>query len=262
MTFAFDLISDLHADQWPQRDWSGSATSPVCIVAGGISGSTNAVVHTLKSLGKNYQAVFYIDGDNEHANHLEHTDTSYSLLSQLVSHIPNVVYLQDNVVVADGVAILGTNGWWTYDLDPAVEQDYCIEWFQTHTGLSSGATLDIGKLALSDAGYLLNSIKRLQTHKDVKKIVVVSHTCPDYRLLSHDLDLDGKPQMSVMGNPHLAKALESDSENKIDTWVFGHYSGCVDQHINGVRYVSNPRGTPDSKYAQHAYHAKRICIDL
>lgn len=262
MTFAFDLISDLHVEQWPPHDWAGSATSPLCIVAGGVSSNIIHTARALKDLGKNYQAVFYIDGDNEHANRLDHLESSYSLLSQTLSTVPNLIYLQDNVIVADGVAVLGTNGWWSYNLDASGEVEQCIEWFHGQTGIAVESAVDIGRQALSDAEYLLNSVKRLQTHKDVKKIVIVTHTCPHHELLAHDIDLYDRPQMNLMGNPHLAKALEADTEQKIDTWVFGHYSGSIDQTINGVRYISNPRATPGSKHAQHAYHARRVCINI
>jgi hypothetical protein len=34
-----------------------------------------------------------------------------------------VVYLQDNVVVINGVAILGTNGWWGFDFDNTIDPE-------------------------------------------------------------------------------------------------------------------------------------------
>jgi len=37
MQFAFDLISDLHIETWPQFDWKDQATSPFCVVAGDIA---------------------------------------------------------------------------------------------------------------------------------------------------------------------------------------------------------------------------------
>lgn len=31
---------------------------------------------------------------------------------------------------------------------------------------------------------------------------------------------------------------------KIDLWIFGHTHEAVDEVVNGVRFVSNPRGYP------------------
>ena len=37
MSFAFDLISDIHAETWPDFDWTGKATSAYCVVAGDLA---------------------------------------------------------------------------------------------------------------------------------------------------------------------------------------------------------------------------------
>jgi hypothetical protein len=65
MQFNFDLISDLHLGPHETFDWTDQATSPVCVVAGDISRDIEVTKETLEHLGKCYQAVFYIDGNNE-----------------------------------------------------------------------------------------------------------------------------------------------------------------------------------------------------
>jgi hypothetical protein len=107
---------------------------------------------------------------------------------------------------------------------------------------------------------LINSIQRLQTHNDVKKIAIVSHTVPGADLILHDIDLYGKPQFNGMGNGLLRLALATDTENKIDTWCFGHYHSDVDRIINGVRYVNNCRGK--GLHQKAVYYPKRIEIDI
>ena len=47
MSFAFDLISDLHVETWDQFDWSHQATSPVCVLAGDIGRDRDTVTRTL-----------------------------------------------------------------------------------------------------------------------------------------------------------------------------------------------------------------------
>ena len=42
MKFAFDLISDLHIETWPDFDWTGQATSPYCVVAGDVARDRDA----------------------------------------------------------------------------------------------------------------------------------------------------------------------------------------------------------------------------
>ena len=90
MTFSFDLISDLHVDTWPRFDWTGIATSPVAVVAGDIAMDRNDLVEVLSHLGKNYQAVFYIDGNDEHTNYLDNLTYSYADLVTRLEKIPNL----------------------------------------------------------------------------------------------------------------------------------------------------------------------------
>ena len=43
MSFSFDLISDIHAETWPDFDWTGRATSPYCVVAGDVARDRDTV---------------------------------------------------------------------------------------------------------------------------------------------------------------------------------------------------------------------------
>jgi uncharacterized protein Veg len=261
MTFTFDLISDLHVETWPSIDWQGMATSPVCVIAGDISADRKIVIDTLKQLGQCYHAVFYIDGNDEHQAHLNNLSYSYADLVHKINKIHNVVYLQDNVVVIDGVAILGTNGWWGFDFDLGIDATGSGQWYQEKFDITSAAVKSVGRMANNDARYMVNSVKRLQTHQDVKKIVMVTHTVPDPALIEHDIELEGKLKFNTMGNRYMRQALDVDTEGKIHTWCFGHYHGSIDQIRNGVRYVNNCRGRGDTTYSKYVYYPQRITID-
>lgn len=261
MSFTFDLISDLHTDTWSENNWEDIATSPMCIVAGDISCDRQQVVDTLKRLGKVYQAVFYIDGNDEHQPFLSNLGYSYADLARQINKIPNVVYLQDNVVVVDGVAIVGTNGWWGFDLDLSVDGPSSAEWYREKFGLDNAAVKAISKMATTDAMYLINSIKRLQTHKDVTSVVIVTHTVPRADLIAHDIGLEGKLKFNTMGNRYMDQVLDADTERKIHTWCFGHYHSDVDQLHDGVRYINNCRGRGDTPYKKYVYHPRRIVVD-
>ena len=178
-----------------------------------------------------------------------------------VNSIKNVVYLQDNVVVVDGVAILGTNGWWGYDFDSGINPEQSVMWHMEKENLSHHVINSMRRMATTDANYLIQSVKRLQTHIDVKKIVIASHTVPDPSLIEHDIELNGSLKFNIMGNRFLQHALAVDTEKKIHTWCFGHYHGSIDQNRNGIRYVNNCRGRGNGKYRNYAYHPLRITID-
>jgi hypothetical protein len=261
MSFAFDLISDIHAETWPDFDWTGQPTSPYCVVAGDIARDRELVIKTLRHLGSCYQAVFYIDGNDEHRYYYNDLIESYADLVRRIRKIPNVVFLQDNVVVVDGVAILGTNGWWTYDLDPSIDAGQTSLWFQDQCRVTSHVANTVGRLAGTDATYMLSSIRRLQTHNDVRKIVCVTHTVPNSSLISHDIGLADSLRFNTMGNSLMMRALAADTENKLHTWCFGHYHGSVDQIRQGVRFVNNCRGRGDTEWCRHVYHPLRIVVD-
>ena len=180
------------------------------------------------------------------------------------NRLNRVTYLQDNVIVIDGVAILGTNGWWGYDLDETVNRDDCkqhmIDWYAKKMPGHEMNPEELSDLSRRDVAYLVNSVQRLQTHNDVKKIVIVTHTVPGANLIKHDINLSGTTQFNHMGNRLMHLVHTNDSERKINTWCFGHYHGRVDQMVNGIRFVNNCRGRGDSPYRQDAYFPKRIDI--
>jgi UDP-2,3-diacylglucosamine pyrophosphatase LpxH len=262
MTFAFDLISDLHVETWDGFDWTDQPTSPYCVVAGDVSKDHNIVIETLKHLSRCYAGVFYIDGNDEHRDHLDDLAASYRNLRNAIKNIQGVVYLQDNVAIVNGVAILATNGWWSYDFDPMIDYDESQAWYCQYTQSSQSSADAITGIAYHDAAYMRNSVKKLQTHKEVKSIVMVSHTLPSSRLCCHDPDLSEQPRFNLMGNPHLEIALDEDTENKIKVWAFGHYHRSVDRDFENIRYVSNPRGRGNTPWSQPAYYPKRIEVEI
>jgi predicted phosphohydrolase len=262
MKFAFDLISDLHIESWPEFDWTGQPTSQFCVVAGDVARDPTLVRETLEHLGQCYRGVFYIDGNDEHRHNFDDLSTSYRDLVELTTDIENVVYLQDNLVVINGVAILGTNGWWTYDLDPTIDYEQTQTWMREYIHCLPDTPDVVANLAINDTRYIASSIKKLQTHQDVRKIVVVTHTVPGIEFVQHDLDLQGTYRLNTVGNSLIRYSLGEDLEKKVSHWVFGHYHGSVDRVVDGVRFVNNCRGRGDTPWHQAAYHPLRIEIEV
>ena len=180
MEFSFDLISDLHVETWDEFDWTGQPTSPYCVVAGDVSQDRKRLIDTLTHLGNCYQGVFYIDGNDEHRNYLDNIGSSYRDLRKYVDRLKNVVFMQDNVVIVNGVAFLAANGWWSFDFDPTIDYQESVEWFQSRYGVDSTVAGSIANMAITDTAYLKNSVQKLQMHQDVRAIVVVSHTVPGH----------------------------------------------------------------------------------
>jgi len=234
----------------------------IAVVAGDVSRDRDTVVETLRHLGQCYRAVIYIDGNDEHRWHLDHLSESYQNLADEIAQIENVVFLQDNVVVIDGVGFIGTNAWWTYDFDNTDSYDSSKQWFAERYNIDLMTANAVEAMALQDCRYLTKSIKRLQTHRDVKQLVVITHTPPNVELLEHDPDLEGSHRLNCSGNSHILKAFIEDTEEKIHTWCFGHYHNDVDTVIHGVRYVNNCRGRANTPWSKSVYQPKKITVEL
>jgi len=263
MTFAFDLISDLHVETWTNFDWTGQATAPYCIVAGDVARNREQLLNTLTNLGRCYPGgVFYVDGNEEHKDYLDDLGASYRDLAKDINGIKNVVYMQDNVIIINGVAILGTNAWWTYDFDPTIDVNSSVQSIQDHFGISNSAAMNITGVAYNDAAYLINSVRKLQTHREVRSIVIVTHTVPAPWIISHDPDLVDTWRFNGMGNSFITRAIDEDTENKIKMWCFGHYHKPVNQELGGIEYISNPKGRGNTNWCQRAYYPKRIEIKI
>jgi len=258
----FDLISDIHRETWDNFDWEGQPTSQYCIVAGDVARDRTLVLDTLEQLSKVYLGVFYVDGNDEHKNYAEDLTTSYNELAELIAPMENVIYLHDNVVVMNGIAILATNGWWSYDFDPSLDLEQSVTWVQHKDKISQMAAIGINATAYRDAGYLANSVAKLQTYQDVKSIIIVTHTVPTPEIIKHDLQLVDSWRFNSMGNSRIQDAIKEDCENKIKLWCFGHYHRPVDTVIDGIRYVSNPRGRGDTEFSQPTYYPKRITVTV
>lgn len=259
MTHSFDLISDLFLTPDSVFNWKHQPTSIFCIVAGNISADRTVLISTLTHLSECYKAVFYIDGYLEHLHCMDYVDESYADLEEQLATIPNLTYLQNQVVVADGMAILGTNGWWSHDFN--ADLDYCSSTQYTREMLACNESVidAIQLLALNDYNYITQSVAKLQRFPDVKKILVVSNTVPHSALLVHDPDFQNNYRTNTLGNSYLRGALVEDTEKKIHTWCHGTY-GKNNTVIDSVQYISNAREKEGSKLHQATYYPSRVNI--
>jgi len=230
MKIGFDVISDLNLDPEESFNWEGKATSLYCIIAGNISDDLRTIHQTLLHLSRLYQGVFYTAGSLEYEGAVNIPERTNDL-SKICKTIRNVAYLHNHVVILDGIAIVGTNGWYNPTFDniiPGTEE------------------LDIERY--EDIGYLGNTLERLQLHLDVKKIVIVSHSVPGEELFF------GEEPDHIHTVAPLKLALIKDLEGKVTNWIYGNYNKTVDIVLNNINYINN------SYYKRKPYWAKRIDI--
>lgn len=230
MNIGFDIISDLNITGHDEFDWAGKPTSLYCIVAGNVSSDMLTLLKVIKNLSKYYQGVFFIDGTLENPD-IHFRDSRVKELTKICNAIPNVVYLHTNVVVVEGVALVGINGW-----EEAASVNSELDIFQAKAN------------RYDDITYLERTLERLQLHVDVKKIIVISNCIPSKELYFG----------SYKGYDELfpANTLYTDTEEKISKWVFGTGDKMVDTEFYGVKFVNNP------KHEKNPYYPKRIDFEI
>jgi len=228
----FDVISDLNLNPEDSFNWENKATSLYCLVAGNVSSDLRTIVQTLAHLSRYYQGVFYVPGTLEYSTYEGHIGDRTEELMAIADQIPRVVMLHHHVVIIDGVAIIGANGW--------------------NSDRTGDNLLDLAYTAarLEDIAYLHKSIEKLQKHLDVKKVIVVTNAVP-----TEELYFGEAPEHANHQIP-LHAALIGDTEHKVKCWVFGTYDKSADAFIGDVNYINNPY------LGIRPYWAKRITLSV
>lgn len=227
----FDIISDLNLNPNDSFNWENKATSLYCIVAGNVSSNLRTVIQVLIHLSSKYQGVFFVPGKLEYEN-CESLSVRTNELLAIGESIPNLVILYNSVIVVDGIALLGSNGWGNIE-----------------------GTLDSKNLAMTaakyeDFTYLISSLGKLQKHIDVKKIIAITSGVP-----REDLYFGEMPE-NVVDQIPLYNILEADTEKKVSHWVFGTYNKPVELNIDNINYINN------AKNQYGPYYAKRLAISI
>jgi hypothetical protein len=231
MEIGFDVISDLCLSPNDSFKWTNKATSLYCIVAGNISSDTRTIIQTLGHLAKYYQGVFYIPGKLEYEG-FDDVEMRTEELVAICDHLDSVEILYHNVVMIDGVAVVGANGW------GSLSEDYDL------------TNIQMLHEREDDLLYLYKTIERLQVHLDVKKIIVATSAVP-----RKDLYFGQLPE-HIETMPALSSCAQYDTEKKLSHWIFGTYENIVDITVNDVNYINN------AYFKSRNYWAKRVTVKV
>jgi hypothetical protein len=211
----FDIVGELFIEPNDSFNWENKATSLYCIVTGNISSNTRTLMQVLAHLSKYYQGVFFVPGTLEYKD-IDDIDARTNEIAQLCAHIPNVILLHQTVIVVDGVAVIGVNGW-----SDAGSNDTVSEMMRTAA-------------RYEDTKYITATLGKLQRHLDVKKIIVITNAVPKEELYF------GEEPITVYDQIPLTNILDVDTERKVNHWVFGTYTKPVDTILNDIQYLNNP----------------------
>jgi hypothetical protein len=151
------------------------------------------------------------------------------------------VLLHHNVVLVDGVAVIGSNCW--------------------ENAHEPGKSISIDELKyyqyrMDDMGFLHQTIDKLQRHVDVKHIIIVTNAVPNVNCYFGQI-----PEYTPMQIP-LDTILNADTESKVSHWVYGSYGKPVEATLlvprkNDIIAITNPLVEKSVKN----FYAKRISIN-
>jgi hypothetical protein len=243
LDIGFDVISDLNLEPNDNFNWEDKATSLYCILSGNISSDVQTMVNVLSHLSRFYQGVFYTPGLLEYdSSPLQNINQRTADIQNISKKLPNVILLHHNIVIIDGIAIVGANCW-----ENAHEPGKSI----------SIDDLKYNQYRLDDMSFLHKTIDKLQRHLDVKKIVLVSNAVPNNNCYF------GEVPPYVGEQIPLDTVLNSDTEGKVCYWVYGSYTKPVDATLllprkTDLQVVSNPLEGKNS----NQFYPKRITISV
>ena len=236
----FDVISDLNLEPNDSFNWHDKPTSLYCILTGNISSDMRTVTQTLVHLSQQYQGVFYTPGMLEYKEDATDINHRTSQLETIAQKVPNIVILHHNIVIIDGVAVIGSNCWETaHEPGKSISID----------------DLKYNQYRLDDMGFLHKTIEKLQRHLDVKKIVIVTNGVPNENCYFGQV-----PEYVATQTP-LDTILNADSESKVTHWVYGSYDKPVEATLilprkSDIQCVSNPLEGKNVKQ----FNPKRISV--
>jgi hypothetical protein len=231
MDIGFDIIGDLNLSPNDSFNWENKATGLYCLITGNISNDLRTIYQTLLHLSRFYHAILYTPGYLEYTNVRDHKIRTLEL-GKLCSSMKNITFMHHHVVILENIGIIGANGWYGVKSQDA-ELNRTYEY-----------------LRYEDVSYLSSTLEKITLHLDVKKVIVMSHSVPNYRLYF------GEQPKETMDNISLSTALETDTQNKVCYWIYGSYEKHVDVTMNNIRYINN------SYYKRNPYYAKNFVVSI
>ena len=267
-----DVISDLHIEYWTHninRDYDvgtieeypfkfKNTDSKYLIIAGDISDNLDDSIKFLKEAKKYYEIIMFVDGNHEHFNAYPELYTNDYINNKINDE--NIYFLSKKSCVIDSTVFIGVNGWWNYNnnninnIHKYLESGH-LQRFNYSDENKMKLINNIIKMANDDFLHLNNEIKKYDKNKNIKNIVIVTHTIPhvDFGFTNNCDSINNN--FSSQFNTHFNNLYIS---NKISHWIFGHVHGYHNE-VKKIHYICNPRGGPKD-FCRKFYNAETILV--
>lgn len=245
--------SILYSDQKEQRvvktiyDWSGIPATATVVFSGDTSNSSEVSVKVWKECAQHVRNVLVLPGNHEYYYPRWRTvKEADAIMRAGISDAPGIKFLESHgtTFLHEGTLFLGCVGWYNWDACPEYDKYTEMQFWKDGSNDSRMIQYDSGYpdvMAHRDADWLRMEVAKAQDRDDVKRIVILTHTCPRPEFLVPS----GHPWYRLNGsyaNTHMMDVPESDTKKKIKVWGYGHSHYRKDVTIDGIRYLNNARG--------------------
>lgn len=255
----FDIVSDLHIDQWdntigvkyPCGEVKHIPYIPITpqneilIVAGDISDNLQNSLKYLNDISQYYQKILFVDGNHEHVNAYPNL-YSQKEINEEIKKLDNnkIVYLPSNPYQIGKTLVIGACGWWDYNNSDEESinssMEYFKKWIPEFGQKENQKFIDNVTQRSREECQQLQEILEF-TNKDdfIENIVIVTHCVPknEFASKNHEKTIVNNGFEKLLNNKELSK--------KISHWIFGHVHHNISNKSNNVKFICHPRGRPE-----------------
>jgi predicted phosphodiesterase len=253
----FDVCSDLHVDHHLSLiDWAEwkNPDSTVLIIAGDVSNKIVNTVAVVMDAAQHYEHVVFVDGNHEHYDHELCVSDNIRLMHSAFDRIPNVHFLDGELRATwqhEGTLFVGGMGWYDW---------ICYERMNISHRRAYGSWLEGSNdareiqwdddmrpdtMASVHAVNLSTEVHEAQQDAGVERIVMVTHSSPDARLMWWRPENPAwNEQTPSYVNSQMSQVVEQDAGKKIQYWIYGHTHFRSYRVLDGIHYINNSRGYP------------------
>jgi Icc-related predicted phosphoesterase len=188
----------------------------------------------------NWAHVLYVPGNHEHYD--GRWERTSDILRTEMAHYPNVLYMDQDSQIIDGVRFLGVPLWTDFkNADPNVMwtaksfmSDY--RWIKHFSAGQWGKLRPQDTLAKhrSDVDWITQQLT------DVVPTVIIGHHAPSYQSI-HQM-YKNQADMNYAFCSDLDQIMWDNDHIKL--WVHGHVHNAFDYTVNQARVICNPLGYP------------------
>jgi len=243
----FDLLSDLHLRSLDESFLENiKPASNVLVLLGDICeiNQVKQMLHFFKQLNKLWDYILYVPGNHEfYGGHL--TDT-VSILRSHLKHLKNIVVMDNNTEVINGIAFIGSTLWTDHNKGNIISILNIENMLNDYNMIRVSPILNDIRVKSSDIIHLFNICFKYISDQ-VKKFdscVILTHHAPTY------LSISQKYKESIINGAFASELSDFILDNpQIKVWAHGHVHSKFDYKLGNCRIITNPYGYRNEIYS-------------